>query len=357
MAVVKPNKPAAEKLPPWRTAKSLEVLRSQLNTAYPNRKKTSDGTIGDVRHQSSSSDHNAHVKDGKMGVVTALDITDDPGVIDSNDLVLALIAAKDPRIKYLISDGFIYSGSGQKHPAWQKRKYTGANGHFKHAHISVKASKQHYDSTAPWDLSALVNIVSKKPSIDAPAAPVKESVLRDKTTVARVQEDLWNLGFTEVGSRRANGTFDGLPGDMTETAILAFRNARGLPSSPDINKSLLAQIDKAKAEGWKRPLARARVETDEKAIVEKVEEAAQTSKIKTVAKNGTILSFGLAAADGIADNFVDAKSTIGQVQEYFASVPGWAWFLIACALGGIFWYRAKKAIEASKEAYQTGARR
>lgn len=42
----------------WRVAKSLLVLRDQVNKMAPNRNKASDGTIGDETHQSHNSDHN-----------------------------------------------------------------------------------------------------------------------------------------------------------------------------------------------------------------------------------------------------------------------------------------------------------
>src|SRR5690606_30851968 len=88
----------------WYVALSLETLRLQLNALFPNRSKASDGGIGDERHQTSNSDHNPHVRD-KNGrpVVTARDFTHDPANgLDCNKLAAALIAHKDPRIKYLI---------------------------------------------------------------------------------------------------------------------------------------------------------------------------------------------------------------------------------------------------------------
>ena len=62
----------------WRVAKSLEHLRTQVNNAFPNRSKASDGTIGDISHQGRESDHNPWVVDAGIGVVTALDVTHDP---------------------------------------------------------------------------------------------------------------------------------------------------------------------------------------------------------------------------------------------------------------------------------------
>src|SRR5690606_32869264 len=114
----------------WRLAKSLDVLRGQINKAHPSRSKISDGTIGDAAHSSRNSDHNPWVKDGAMGVVTALDITHDPdNGVNIQQLADALVASRDDRIKYIICNGKIVSGSGQGNPAWVWRNYTGANQH------------------------------------------------------------------------------------------------------------------------------------------------------------------------------------------------------------------------------------
>src|SRR5690606_2513581 len=96
-------------------------------------------------------DHNPWMRDGATGVVTALDITHDPvNGVDIQKIADALVASRDDRIKYIIANGRIVSGSGQKQPAWQWRAYSGSNKHTRHIHISVKASKALYDSTAPW---------------------------------------------------------------------------------------------------------------------------------------------------------------------------------------------------------------
>lgn len=54
---------------------------------------------------------------------------------------------KDGRIKYVISNGRIYSA-----PGFGWRRYTGANPHKSHVHISVKGDKRHYDSATKWKL-------------------------------------------------------------------------------------------------------------------------------------------------------------------------------------------------------------
>jgi len=134
----------------WRTAESLKKLRDQINALAPHRSKASDGTIGDSSHASRSSDHNPWITDGATGIVSAMDITHDPGNgCDAGKLVQSIVESKDPRVKYLIYNRQIVSST--VHP-WQWRAYTGANPHNKHCHISVKSDKEHYDSTDDWQI-------------------------------------------------------------------------------------------------------------------------------------------------------------------------------------------------------------
>lgn len=136
---------------PWRLAKSLHTLREQVNAAWPQRKKQHDGTIGDAAHAGRVSDHNPSILDDIHGVVSALDITHDPkGGCDAHGLAEHLRVRRDPRIKYVISNGRIFSSSTSP---WKWRKYTGKNPHRTHVHISVKGDKRHYDSTTKWHLS------------------------------------------------------------------------------------------------------------------------------------------------------------------------------------------------------------
>ncbi|WP_434616451.1 DNA/RNA non-specific endonuclease [Azospirillum sp. B2RO_4] len=138
----------------WRVAKSLLVLREQVNAQAPDRNKGSDGTIGDAAHASRNSDHNPWVTDGAAGVVTAMDITHDPrGGCDAGALAAAIVASKDDRVKYVIWDRRIANHAtidGQ--PAWAWRPYTGANPHNKHVHISVLSEKVQYDNEKEWQL-------------------------------------------------------------------------------------------------------------------------------------------------------------------------------------------------------------
>src|ERR1044071_4339182 len=134
--------------PGWRIAKSLETLRGQVNAIAPERDKSSDGTIGDTSHAARKSDHNPN----SAGVVQAMDISNDPahGII-ARALAEALVASRDPRIKYVISNKQINSS---KVSPWKWRPYNGANAHQKHVHVSVMDDPALYDDPAPWKITA-----------------------------------------------------------------------------------------------------------------------------------------------------------------------------------------------------------
>jgi len=141
----------------WRLAKSLGAtgtlgLLGEVNASAPNRSKVSDGGIGDPRHAASVSDHNPCKC---CRVVTARDFTHDPkNGFDSYAFAEWLrervATGREPRVKYVISNGRIYSGAGQPHPAGMWRKYTGSNKHAHHVHVSVRHGGQLYDDDKPW---------------------------------------------------------------------------------------------------------------------------------------------------------------------------------------------------------------
>lgn len=131
----------------WRVAKSLNTILAQVNTAYPNRDTSSDGTIGDASHQATRSDHNPDSK----GIVRARDITHDPGHgFDSYALAETLRQSHDDRISYVISNGRIFSSTVDP---WQWRKYNGSNPHDHHIHISVVSNDSLADDTRPWNIT------------------------------------------------------------------------------------------------------------------------------------------------------------------------------------------------------------
>lgn len=143
-----------------RPAKALTALRAEVDARFPHRSKASDGLLGDAAHATRDSDHNPWVRDGSVGVVTAIDITEDsaPGVPEIADLIVeTLIERRDPRVKYLIHEGLIWRAydkvaAGRLIKAWQPAPYTGPNGHFHHCHVSVWDTKALYDNAAGWGI-------------------------------------------------------------------------------------------------------------------------------------------------------------------------------------------------------------
>ena len=148
----KSTRSATRAAPSWRVAKSLLVLRDQLNRKTPGRDKVSDGTIGDPRHQARTSDHNPWVRDGLIGIVTGMDVTHNlVKGIDAGVLAEAIRTSRDPRVKYIIWNSQIASSAPTGGAApWGWRPYTGSNKHTHHVHISVKPDKASYDSESPW---------------------------------------------------------------------------------------------------------------------------------------------------------------------------------------------------------------
>ncbi len=131
----------------WRVAASLLQLRDQVNLLWPNRDKSNDGTIGDERHQQEHSEHNPD----ENGVVRAMDITNDPRhLLLSRKLAEQLVASRDPRILYIISNRQICSAITSP---WIWRPYGGSNPHIEHMHISVVSNPRLYDSRGPWKIS------------------------------------------------------------------------------------------------------------------------------------------------------------------------------------------------------------
>jgi len=112
-----------------------QQLRLQVDDSYPDRDRTSDGWIGDVRHSQRTSDHNPD----EQGIVRAIDIDRDlsgkakPDLMpDFADQIRLCARAGDKRIAYVIFDGRIASPK----KAWRWRTYDGANKHNHHCHVS-----------------------------------------------------------------------------------------------------------------------------------------------------------------------------------------------------------------------------
>jgi hypothetical protein len=116
-----------------RLSNSVVQLREQADDAYPDRKRDSDGTYGDLKHSNRKSDHNP---DPDSGYVRAIDLDADFDKQASTAAYVAdqiRIAAKsDKRIAYVIFNHKI--ASARSFYRW--KKYNGINPHTKHIHVS-----------------------------------------------------------------------------------------------------------------------------------------------------------------------------------------------------------------------------
>ena len=115
--------------------KAGQQLRLQVDDSFPDRDRTSDGWIGDTRHQTRPSDHNPD----EQGIVRAIDIDRDlsgkakPDLMpDLADQIRLCARAGDKRISYVIFDGRIASSK----KSWAWRPYDGSNKHNHHCHVS-----------------------------------------------------------------------------------------------------------------------------------------------------------------------------------------------------------------------------
>lgn len=173
----------------YRRARSLDRLLYEVNTRFPNRSKASDGWIGDAAHATRDSDHNPWVKDGTVGVVTAVDITDDsaPNVPEIADFIVkTLVRRRDPRVKYIIHESTMWRSYPKPGiPAWSPAPYSGSNSHTKHVHISVQPDKALYDSTKSW---GLLGILTRGRNVDAAIARIKAAIRANPNRPRRLEK-------------------------------------------------------------------------------------------------------------------------------------------------------------------------
>jgi len=207
----------------WRLARSLEILRSQVNAKWLGRSKNSDGSIGDEGHSARASDHNPD----DNGVVRAIDITHDPkSGFDSYAFADLLLKKQDARIKYIISNRRIGSGPAGVQPGvW--RKYTGKNPHDHHCHISVVPGAAG-DDTRQWD-------------IDGNLAPVDDVYVPPPATLRKGSSGEKVRDLQAALRLPVDGQF----GPMTEAAVKEFQKKNGLVADGVVGPMTFAAMKSA----------------------------------------------------------------------------------------------------------------
>ena len=214
----------------WHVARSLNVLRDEINASAPKRSKASDGSIGDAAHSARLSDHNPC---SCHGAVCARDLTHDPaGGFDSYKFADWLRSrcqsGVEKRVKYIISNRRIASGTIGN---WNWRSYSGANPHSKHCHVSVSHGPSAFDNPKSWGWKAAPPVTP--PVKPPPTQAWYSKLMTNQPTlrkgakgidVKRMQHLIAATGHMDPAN---TGNYDGVFGTGTETALNNFKASIG----------------------------------------------------------------------------------------------------------------------------------
>jgi hypothetical protein len=137
----------------WRPARSLPVLHRQLRPLAPHADPASWGLKGDDRHDSTSDHAPKDFPGWGNDIVTAADFPDEEQLV-AFDVLDAIRLSRDPRVKYGISEGLMFSSyPARGYDAWVWRPYTGTSDpHDTHGHLSVVGAPI-ADDERPWTIT------------------------------------------------------------------------------------------------------------------------------------------------------------------------------------------------------------
>lgn len=198
-------------------APSLVRLRREIDGRWPARSKASDGWLGDAAHAARKSEHNPDAK----GAVHAIDITAEG--VNAKLILRELIG--DPRVWYVIHKGRIYSRTYD----WRPRKYTGANPHNHHIHVSIMLTRGAENTVTPWIDDAPPAPTPPTPRPDAPAPGSRPLRFGDRgPDVAWLQRKL--------GPKRV-GRADGIYGRKTAAGVRWYQKMKGLEVTGRVDKT------------------------------------------------------------------------------------------------------------------------
>jgi hypothetical protein len=177
---------------------------------------------------------------------------------------------------------------------------------FERAHPEHKG----YDSRVRW--ANVARAALRDADIAEPGAPRSPDGDDPSTAaltafeIAHAQRLLHDLRFYEVGRP------DGRIGSRTIAAVAAFRHERCLAGPTVLDSALIAELERARDEGWRRSIdpARAEGEPDQSRIVASTERQATV----TTATGGTIATGGLLV--WLAQKFDAVQHTLAPLAPY-----------------------------------------
>ena len=177
-------------------------------------------------------------------------------------------------------------------------------------------------------------------------------------SVEVLQKHLIGLKYFEVGDA------DGIWGGKTRGAATAFMNDRGL--SPDglltdagfataaAGATVTAEVSKAVADGWTRPIAPARANASAKEIAATVPAVQQTLWQRLAAKvTGWFSAIGLTFT-GASGYFDTIRQKVQPIREFVTDIPPVLWFALLGGAALLLYLSANKATNSIVEDKRSG---
>jgi len=206
----------------WNVPPSLDALLDEIEAAYPG-KRNLDATVASKAHDlaNPTSDHRPKPVKG-AGKVRAADIGEHEP--EGEIIAEALRKSRDPRIRYVIHEGRIFSSySTTTRKAWEWGKYSGANAHLTHAHGSVNESNQ--NDGKPWNLK-LGGTTPEGYKVYVTRETIKQGSKGGVVEIA--QSLLARAGHPPANTFDKNHKPDGIFGAGMDTAVRSFQKAKKL---------------------------------------------------------------------------------------------------------------------------------
>ncbi len=213
-------------------AKSLVVLRDEVDREHPGRDKSSDGWLGDPRHSASGAPENGGSKHNanRRGVVCARDI--DNSAVDVARLVACAI--RHPSTRNIIYNRKIRS-KGYGGGLSQAYAYHGTNPHDKHVHVDIEMTERQENDTRAWGYyrGGKTDPVVVVPVTDKDTGK-KSTVKGGMTRMPQLARTTRVLAATRVVQRALRklggepGPVDGRFGSATHHAVATFQRKNGL---------------------------------------------------------------------------------------------------------------------------------
>lgn len=247
----------------WTLTRGLQNLRAQVDARWPDRDKTSDGTIGDAAHQASTSSHNPDDTAGSTpewdgdpdstAEVRAWDMDVDlrePGataqqVVDHLRSLPGLASV----IRYMIYNRTMYHSRDGFAPT----PYSGASAHLEHIHFTG-AFTQAADDNATFDYRLdEVNMPTPEEYAQAVASKLAGDLVNPasglfKATVARVRDGVGTFWWDAYHSAEEDDTYkaaDAAGQRRMRNAEDTVRSVVGGPVSEDDIIGAVDQVDEA----------------------------------------------------------------------------------------------------------------